>query len=52
MDPDVKISTIRRGGLRMVEPAAETALQCGDVIVLLGTAAGIANVEQTLLAGT
>jgi CPA2 family monovalent cation:H+ antiporter-2 len=51
IDPAVRISSIRRGGLRMIEPAPETALQAGDVVVLLGTAAGIANAEQTLLAG-
>ena len=51
MDPAVKISSIRRGGLRIAEPEAGTALQSGDVMVLLGTAEGIANAEQMLLAG-
>jgi CPA2 family monovalent cation:H+ antiporter-2 len=51
IDPAVRISSIRRDGVRMVEPEPGTALQSGDVMVLLGTAAGIANAEQTLLAG-
>jgi CPA2 family monovalent cation:H+ antiporter-2 len=51
IDPAARISSVRRGGVRMVEPEPETALQSGDVMVLLGTAAGIANAEQTLLTG-
>ncbi|MBK8740543.1 MAG: cation:proton antiporter [Betaproteobacteria bacterium] len=49
--PGVTISSVRRGGQRMVGSEIEEALQSGDVMVLLGTAAGIADVEQMLLAG-
>jgi CPA2 family monovalent cation:H+ antiporter-2 len=49
IDPAVKISSIRRGGLRLAE--SEVVLQSGDLIVLLGPAPGIADAEQTLLAG-
>ena len=47
------ISSVRRSG-RRIDPADpdESALQSGDVVVLLGTPAGIANAEQTLLAGS
>lgn len=51
IDPEIRISSIRRGGLRMVDPQPGTALQSGDVMVLLGTATRIANAERTLLAG-
>lgn len=49
--PGVTISSVRRGGQRMAGFEIEEALQSGDVMALLGTAAGIADVEQMLLAG-
>ena len=49
--PATQISSIRRGGLRIVELEPGITLQSGDVVVLLGTAAGIADAEQILLSG-
>ena len=49
--PGTQISSIRRGGLRIVELEPDITLQSGDVVVLLGTPAGIADAEQILLSG-
>ena len=49
--PAAQISSIRRGGTRMVEFEPDVTFQGGDVVVLLGTAAGIADAEQLLLSG-
>ncbi|HEX6734770.1 MAG TPA: TrkA C-terminal domain-containing protein [Azonexus sp.] len=40
---------MRRRGIRSVEPAPETALEAGDVIVVLGAPEAVAAAEQRLL---
>ena len=44
-----EVSAIRRRGIRAVEPAPETLLQVGDVVVLLGTPEAVSAAEQRLL---
>jgi CPA2 family monovalent cation:H+ antiporter-2 len=46
-----EVSAIRRRGIRAVEPAPETRLEEGDVVVLLGTAESVSAAEQRLLQG-
>ncbi|MGE5946930.1 MAG: monovalent cation:proton antiporter-2 (CPA2) family protein [Betaproteobacteria bacterium] len=44
-----EVSAIRRRGIRAIEPAAETRLEEGDVVVVLGTAEAVSAAEQRLL---
>ncbi|MCE1239234.1 MAG: monovalent cation:proton antiporter-2 (CPA2) family protein [Azonexaceae bacterium] len=44
-----EVSAIRRRGIRALEPAPETALAEGDVVVLLGEPAAVAAAEDRLL---
>ena len=44
-----EVSAIRRRGIRAVEPAPETQLEEGDVVVLLGDPEAIAAAEERLL---
>ena len=44
-----EVSAIRRRGIRAVEPAPETQLKEGDVVVLLGDPEAIAAAEERLL---
>ena len=46
-----EVSAIRRRGIRAVEPAAETRLEEGDVVVLLGGPEAVDAGEQRLLKG-
>ena len=45
------VSAIRRRGIRRVECGAETRLEAGDVIVLLGVPSAVALAEERLLKG-
>jgi CPA2 family monovalent cation:H+ antiporter-2 len=45
----VQVTALRRRELRMISPGPETALQEGDVIVLLGTPEQLAAAEMRLL---
>jgi CPA2 family monovalent cation:H+ antiporter-2 len=47
----VQVTAIRRKGTREVNPAPETRLQAGDVLVLLGTQGKLAKAEIRLLQG-
>lgn len=47
----VRVTALRRHGLRMISPDPKTALQQGDVIVLLGTPEQLAAAEIRLLQG-
>jgi CPA2 family monovalent cation:H+ antiporter-2 len=47
----VQVTAIRRKGAREVNPAPETRLQAGDVLVLLGTQGKLAKAEIRLLQG-
>ena len=44
-----EVSAIRRRGIRAVEPAPETRLEEGDVVVVLGTPEGVTAAEERLL---
>ena len=44
-----EVSAIRSRGIRAVEPAPETRLEEGDVVVVLGTPEGITAAEERLL---
>ncbi len=48
---EVQVTAVRRKGSREVNPAAETRLQAGDVLVLLGTQGHIARAEIRVLQG-
>ncbi|HZZ92524.1 MAG TPA: monovalent cation:proton antiporter-2 (CPA2) family protein [Usitatibacter sp.] len=48
---DVQVTAVRRRGSRDVNPAPETKLQSGDVLVLLGTPDRLAKAEIRLLQG-
>ncbi len=48
---DVQVTAVRRRGAREFNPAAETVLQAGDVLVLLGTQGHLARAEIRLLQG-
>jgi CPA2 family monovalent cation:H+ antiporter-2 len=47
----VQVTAVRRKGAREVNPAAETRLQAGDVVVLLGSQDQLARAEIRLLQG-
>ncbi len=47
----VRVTALRRHELRMISPDPKTALQQGDVIVLLGTPEQLAAAEMRLLQG-
>jgi CPA2 family monovalent cation:H+ antiporter-2 len=47
----VTVSAVRRGGIRGPEPAPETRLQSGDVLVLYGTPEALDEAEKVLLEG-
>jgi CPA2 family monovalent cation:H+ antiporter-2 len=47
----VQVTAVRRKGAREVNPAPETVLQAGDVLVLLGTQGHLARAEIRLLQG-
>ncbi len=47
----VRVTALRRRELRMISPDPQTALQEGDVIVLLGTPEQLAAAEMRLLQG-
>lgn len=44
-----EVSAIRRRGIRAIEPAPETRMEEGDVVVVLGSAEAISAAEQRLL---
>jgi len=48
---DVQVTAIRRRGSRDVNPSADTRMQSGDVLVLLGTPDKLAKAEIRLLQG-
>jgi len=48
---EVQVTAVRRKGSREVNPAAETRLQAGDVLVLLGTQGHISRAEIRVLQG-
>jgi CPA2 family monovalent cation:H+ antiporter-2 len=50
-DLGVKVTALRRSEQRMVSPSPQTALQAGDVVVLLGTPEHLAAAEIRLLQG-
>lgn len=47
----VRLSALRRKGVRMLEPDGEMVLEAGDVLVLLGVPADLAVAELRLLKG-
>ncbi|MGZ5037694.1 MAG: NAD-binding protein, partial [Usitatibacter sp.] len=47
----VQVTAVRRANAREVNPAAETVLRTGDVLVLLGTQGQLARAEILLLQG-
>ena len=48
---DVQVTAVRRKGAREINPAPETRLAAGDVLVLLGTQGRLARAEIRLLQG-
>lgn len=46
-----RIAAVRRRGIRSLDPSPDTLLEAGDVVVLLGTPAGLAAAEEILLKG-
>lgn len=46
---DCEVSAIRRRGIRAMEPAPETLLEEGDVVVVLGLPEGVSAAEERLL---
>jgi CPA2 family monovalent cation:H+ antiporter-2 len=48
---EVQVTAVRRKGAREINPAAETRLASGDVLVLLGTQGRLARAEIRLLQG-
>ena len=46
-----EVSAIRRRGIKAIEPAQDTQIKVGDVVVLLGLPAGLAVAEERLLKG-
>ena len=46
---DCEVSAIRRRGIRALEPAPETRLEVGDVVVVLGSPEAVAAAEERLL---
>jgi CPA2 family monovalent cation:H+ antiporter-2 len=47
----VSVSAVRRGGIRGPEPAPETRLAAGDVLVLYGAPESLEEAEKILLEG-
>lgn len=47
----VSVNAVRRGGIRGPEPASETRLSAGDVLVLFGAPEALEQAEQILLEG-
>jgi CPA2 family monovalent cation:H+ antiporter-2 len=47
----VEVTAVRRKGSREVNPAADTRLQAGDILVLLGTQEKLARAEMRVLQG-
>ena len=47
----VAVSAVRRRGIRALSPGAETRIQGGDVIVLLGVPGSLEAAEERLLGG-
>ncbi|MHB8534280.1 MAG: monovalent cation:proton antiporter-2 (CPA2) family protein [Sulfuricaulis sp.] len=47
----VSVSAVRRGGIRGPEPAPETKLAAGDVLVLFGAPEALEQAEKVLLEG-
>ena len=47
----VSVSAVRRGGIRGPEPAPETKLSAGDVLVLFGAPEALEEAEKILLGG-
>jgi CPA2 family monovalent cation:H+ antiporter-2 len=47
----VKVTAVRRKGVREANPSADTRLQTGDAIVLLGPQEALARAEIRLLQG-
>lgn len=47
----VSVSAVRRRGIRGLSPSAETRIEAGDVVVLLGLPGGLETAEQRLLGG-
>jgi CPA2 family monovalent cation:H+ antiporter-2 len=43
-----EVSAIRRRGIRAVEPAPETRLHEGDVVIMLGDSEAISAAEERL----
>lgn len=50
-DIGVRVTAIRRAGIRGPEPALETVLEAGDVLVLHGAAEALRVAERRLLRG-
>jgi CPA2 family monovalent cation:H+ antiporter-2 len=48
---EVQVTAVRRAGSRDVNPAPDTRLQAGDVLVMLGTPDRLAKAEIRLLQG-
>jgi monovalent cation:H+ antiporter-2, CPA2 family len=48
---DVQVTAVRRKGAREINPAADTRLAAGDVLVLLGTQGKLARAEIRILQG-
>ncbi|MEY4591471.1 MAG: hypothetical protein RIR18_366 [Pseudomonadota bacterium] len=46
-----EVNAIRRRGIRAIEPAPETRLMVGDVVVLLGIPADLMTAEELLIRG-
>ncbi len=46
---DCEVTAVRRHGIRVMEPAPETRLLDGDVVVVLGTAEAVMVAEERLL---
>ncbi|MFA7239970.1 MAG: monovalent cation:proton antiporter-2 (CPA2) family protein [Sulfuricellaceae bacterium] len=47
----VQVTAVRRNNIRGLDPAPETRLEAGDVLVLLGTQEGLVAAESKLLRG-
>ena len=48
---ECEVTAVRRHGIRVMEPAPETRLVDGDVVVVLGTAEAVLVAEERLLKG-
>jgi CPA2 family monovalent cation:H+ antiporter-2 len=47
----IEVSAVRRRNVRTMEPAPDTVVEEGDVVVMLGTEDGVAAAEMKLLQG-